>query len=630
MMQAPDELGLTAEELGIVRRLLAAHVPGRPVWAFGSRTFGRARRRSDLDLAVGGDAPLLLAERAELNYAFEESDLPIEVDVVDLNEITPEFRKRIEPDFFPLQAEMREAESCAALRNDNKGASEDKMRGSLHSATAPVEMTTFEVDEEDDGMPFDKLREECGVMAVYGHPDAARMTYWGLYSLQHRGQESAGIASADGVQVNDIKGMGLVSEIFTDDVLTKLPGYMAIGHTRYSTTGDSALLNAQPISVESTKGLIAIAHNGNLINLGTARERLERDGAIFQTTSDSEIIIQLIAHCTKNTLIDCIADALEQVEGAFSIVMMTRNRIFAARDPRGFRPLAMGRIEGKDGAPDTFVFASETCAFDLLHAKYERDVKPGELVMVSEDGVTSRYFDTTTRQASCVFEHVYFARPDSKIFGRWVQTSREEMGKTLARESGVPADLIVPVPDSGVTAAIGYAAESGIPFNLGLIRNHYVGRTFIQPEQRVRDFGVRMKLNPVRSLLEGKRVILIDDSIIRGTTSRKIVRMVRAAGATEVHLRISCPPTISPCFYGVDTPSKRDLIAANKTVEEICEFIEADSLAYLSMDGLLHSCTLGEGPEGLTRKSFCTACYTGNYPTQWVDVSEILPAESVV
>ncbi len=491
-------------------------------------------------------------------------------------------------------------------------------------------------DEEDDANPheaeghFDKLREECGVMAVYNHSDAARLTYWGLYALQHRGQESAGIASADGQQVNDIKGMGLVSEIFTDDVLARLPGHIAIGHTRYSTTGDSALLNAQPISVESTKGLIAIAHNGNLVNLGTAKERLERDGALFQTTSDSEIIIQLIAHSKATTLVDCIAESLGQVEGAFSIVMMTRNRIFAARDPHGFRPLSMGRIAGVDGAPDTFVFASETCAFDLLHAKYERDVKPGELVMVSEEGVTSRYFDTTTRQASCIFEHVYFARPDSKIYGRWVQKSREEMGRQLARESHVDADLVVPVPDSGVTAALGYAAESGIPFNLGLIRNHYVGRTFIQPEQRVRDFGVRMKLNPVRSLLEGKRVILIDDSIIRGTTSRKIVRMVRAAGAKEVHLRISCPPTISPCFYGVDTPSKKDLIAANHSVEEIRQYIEADSLAYLSLVGLTHACTMGEPVEGLSPGDFCTACYTGDYPTQWVDVSEILPATASV
>ena len=486
------------------------------------------------------------------------------------------------------------------------------------------------IDDGDEAeTQFDKLREECGVMAVYNHPDAARLTYWGLYALQHRGQESAGIAVSNGRETNaitDMKGMGLVSEIFTDPVLAKLPGHIATGHTRYSTTGDSALLNAQPISVDSTKGLIAIAHNGNLVNLGTSRERLERDGAVFSTTSDSEIIVQLIAHSRHTTLVDCIADSLAQVDGAFSIVMMTRNRIFAARDPHGFRPLSMGRIAGVNGEPDTFVFASETCAFDLLHAKYERDVRPGELVMVSEDGVTSRYFDTETKQASCIFEHVYFARPDSRIFGRWVQQSREEMGRTLARESGVPADLIVPVPDSGVTAAIGYAAESGIPFNFGLIRNHYVGRTFIQPEQRVRDFGVRMKLNPVRALLEGKRVILIDDSIIRGTTSRKIVRMVRAAGASEVHLRISCPPTISPCFYGVDTPDTKDLIAANKTVNEICAYIEADSLAYLSLDGLVHSCTLekpGVAPLGNT---FCTACYTGNYPTQWVDVEEILPA----
>ncbi len=487
-------------------------------------------------------------------------------------------------------------------------------------------MNHVQPDEiELDATPFDKLREECGVMAVYGHPEAARMTYWGLYSLQHRGQESGGIATSNGEDIIDVKGMGLVSEIFTDDVLQKLPGQMAIGHTRYSTTGDSALLNAQPIRVESTKGLIAIAHNGNLVNLGTAKERLERDGAVFQTTSDTEIIVQLIAHSAETTLVDCIADSLSQVDGAFSIVMMTRNRIFAARDPRGFRPLCMGRIPGVDGKPDTFVFASETCALDLLHAKYERDVQPGELVMVSEDGVTSRYFNTTTKQASCIFEHVYFARPDSKVFGRWVQKSREEMGRQLARESAVEADLVVPVPDSGVTAAIGYSAQSGIPFNFGLIRNHYVGRTFIEPTQRVRDFGVRMKLNPSRALLEGKRIILIDDSIIRGTTSRKIVRMCRAAGAKEVHMRISCPPTISPCFYGVDTPSTKELIAANNTIEEIRQFIEADSLAYLSLGGVLKACGAYE-PHG---NSYCTACYTGNYPTQWVDVDEILPAVAV-
>lgn len=469
----------------------------------------------------------------------------------------------------------------------------------------------------------DTLREECGVMAVHGHPDAARQVYLGLYALQHRGQESAGIATANGLTLSNIKGMGLVSEIFTEDVLAKLPGTLSIGHTRYSTTGDSALLNAQPIRVESTKGLIAIAHNGNLVNLGNLRAKLERAGTYFQTTSDSEIIVQLIAHSHAATLVDAIADSLQQVEGAFSIVMMTRDRIFAARDPRGFRPLSIGRIRNSDG-PDTIVFASETCAFDLLRAEYERDVQPGELVMVTEDGVTSRYFATGVEQSSCIFEHVYFARPDSRIYGRWVQESREQMGRQLARESHVPADLVVPVPDSGVTAAIGYAAEAEIPFRLGLIRNHYVGRTFIEPEQRVRDFGVKLKLNPVRNLLEGKRIILIDDSIIRGTTSRKIVRMVRGAGATEVHLRISCPPTISPCFYGVDTPSKRDLIAANKSIEEIRQFIEADSLAYLSLDGLVHCC------DETGKTGFCTACYTGNYPTQWVDVDEILPAKTLM
>ena len=593
-------LDLDQSSRTIVENILQRLAPGRPVYVFGSRAKGRARRRSDLDLAVGGTNKLTSAEYADLKYEFSESDLPIFVDVVDLNAVDDTFRKRIEPELWPL------------------------IPGESRSGTAagePIE------DEQDDPTPFDKLREHCGVMAIYNHPEAARLTFWGLYALQHRGQESAGIAASDGTNITDMKGMGLVSEIFTDPVLAKLPGHIAIGHTRYSTTGDSALLNAQPISVESTKGLLAIAHNGNLVNLGTARERLERDGAVFSTTSDSEIIVQLIAHCKQNTLVDCIAEALAEVDGAFSIVMMTRNRIFAARDPHGFRPLSMGRIPGTNGAPDTFVFASETCAFDLLHARYERDVAPGELVMVSEDGVTSRRFaPETTPHASCIFEHVYFARPDSRIYGRPVQKSRDEMGRQLARESHVDADLVVPVPDSGVTAALGYAAESGIPFNFGLIRNHYVGRTFIQPEQRVRDFGVRMKLNPVRSLLEGKRIILIDDSIIRGTTSRKIVRMCRAAGAAEVHMRISCPPTISPCFYGVDTPSTEHLIAANNSVEQIRQYIEADSLAYLSLVGLTHSCTTGEPVHGLSPASFCTACYTGDYPTQWVDVEDILPA----
>ncbi|MGB0064323.1 MAG: amidophosphoribosyltransferase [Terracidiphilus sp.] len=506
---------------------------------------------------------------------------------------------------------------------------------SLHNISKschPERSTAAQPPRAVEGSPFpgvgihdaDTLHEECGVVAIYGHPDAAREAYLALYALQHRGQESAGIATADGQHLANIKGMGLVSEIFTDDVLAKLPGSMAIGHTRYSTTGDSALLNAQPIRVDSTKGLIAIAHNGNLVNLGNVRARLERAGAYFQTTSDSEIIVQLIAHSSACSLVDAIADSLSQVEGAFSIVMMTRDRIFAARDPRGFRPLSMGRMKSPEGT-DVVVFASESCAFDLLRAEYVRDILPGELVMVSQDGVTSRQYASGVPQSSCIFEHVYFARPDSRIFGRWVQESRDQMGRQLARESGVPADVIVPVPDSGVTAALGYAEEAGIPFRLGLIRNHYVGRTFIEPEQRVRDFGVRLKLNPVRNLLEGKRVVLIDDSIIRGTTSRKIVRMVRGAGAKEVHLRISCPPTISPCFYGVDTPSKRELIAANQSVEEIRQFIEADTLAYLSLDGLLKSVQDQEKNVG-----YCTACYTGNYPTNWVDVEEILPAAATI
>ena len=492
----------------------------------------------------------------------------------------------------------------------------DRLRtGSAASSLIPDPCSLFPVS--------DKLHEECGVVAIYGHPHAAREAYLSLYALQHRGQESAGIATADGHHLANIKGMGLVSEIFTDDVLAKLPGRMAIGHTRYSTTGDSALLNAQPIRVDSTKGLIAIAHNGNLVNLGNVRARLERAGAYFQTTSDSEIIVQLIAHSSAGSLVDAIADSLSQIEGAFSIVMMTRDRIFAARDPHGFRPLSMGRMKSPEGN-DIVVFASESCAFDLLRAEFVRDILPGELVMVSEDGVTSRQYASGTPQSSCIFEHVYFARPDSRIFGRWVQESRDQMGRQLARESGVAADVVVPVPDSGVTAALGYAEEAGIPFRFGLIRNHYVGRTFIEPEQRVRDFGVRLKLNPVRNLLEGKRVVLIDDSIIRGTPSRKIVRMVRGAGAKEVHLRISCPPTISPCFYGVDTPSKRELIAANNSIDEIRQFIEADSLAYLSMEGLLNS-VRDENQVG-----YCTACYTGNYPTKWVDVEEILPAAAAV
>ncbi len=469
-------------------------------------------------------------------------------------------------------------------------------------------------------LPLDRFRDECGVVAIHAHPEAEKLAYLGLHALQHRGQESAGIVSSDGERLRQHKAMGLVADIFGQEVLSSLRGVLAIGHTRYSTAGDSALLNAQPIMVLSNKGAIAIAHNGNLVNAQTIRSKLEGLGSIFQTNSDTEVLVHLIALSREHTLPDAIADALRRVEGAFSLVMLSRDRVFAARDPRGFRPLAMGRIPAlSSDKKDTIVFASETCAFDLIGATYERDVKPGELVIVGPEGVSSRFYAPSPAQSSCIFEHVYFSRPDSLVFGRSVDQSRDAMGRQLAREAPVDADIVVPVPDSGNTAAIGYAAESGIPFRLALIRNHYIGRTFIEPQQSVRDFGVKLKLNAVRSLLEGKRVILVDDSIVRGTTSKKIVRMIRNAGAKEVHMRISCPPTISPCFYGVDTPSKKELIAANKSIEEIREFIGADSLAYLSIEGLKKACADGE------KTNYCSACYTGSYPTR-IDVEEILPA----
>jgi amidophosphoribosyltransferase len=467
----------------------------------------------------------------------------------------------------------------------------------------------------------DKFRDECGVVAIYSHPEAETLAYLGLHALQHRGQESAGIVSSDGMSLHMHKAMGLVADIFTEKKLSRIRGTLAIGHTRYSTTGDSALLNAQPIMVQSNKGMIALAHNGNLTNAGEIRARMEAQGSIFQTSSDTEVIVHLIAQSREHTLPEAMADALRRVEGAFSLVMISPDRIFAARDPRGFRPLAMGRIPAQgDRHNDTIVFASETCAFDLVGAVYEREVKPGELVIVGPEGTSSRFYAPALAQSSCIFEHVYFSRPDSRVFGRPVQESREQLGRQLAIEAPVDADLVVPVPDSGVTAAMGFAAESGIPLRFGLIRNHYVGRTFIEPQQSVRDFGVKLKLNPVRSLLEGKRVVLIDDSIVRGTTSRKIVRMVRSAGAKEVHMRISCPPTISPCYYGVDTPRKKELIAANNTVEQIRQYIGADSLSYLSIEGLKKACRDGE------KTTYCTACYTGRYPTNLVDVEEIQPA----
>jgi amidophosphoribosyltransferase len=464
----------------------------------------------------------------------------------------------------------------------------------------------------------DKLHEECGVAAIYGHPEASKLAYLSLYALQHRGQESAGVSSSDGTQIYTKKAMGHVADIFTNKVISELPGPLAIGHTRYSTSGDTVERNAQPFSVHCNKGRIAVAHNGNITNASELRRSLEGQGAIFQASSDTEVILHLVAHSREKTMAAALRDALLQLEGAFSLVFLAEDRIIVARDPRGFRPLAMGKLEISGGKP-AYVFASETCAFDLLNAVYICDVKPGEMVIVGPEGVSHERYAPEKQHSQCVFEHVYFSRPDSRVFGRQVQDSRDEMGRLLARETPAPADIVVPVPDSGNAAALGYAAESGLPYRQALIRNHYVGRTFIEPSQAIRDFGVKLKLNPVRSLLEGKSVVLVDDSIVRGTTSRKIVRMVRNAGAREVHLRISCPPTISPCFYGVDTPNKSELIAANNSIEEMRLFVEADSLAFLSLDALRRSVDDKHG-------EYCYACYTGEYPTQLISVDQLIHA----
>jgi amidophosphoribosyltransferase len=466
---------------------------------------------------------------------------------------------------------------------------------------------------------FDKFNDECGVVAIYGHPEASKLAYLGLYAQQHRGQESAGICTYGGGEIHTHKAMGHVADIFTKPVLSTLPGELAIGHTRYSTAGDTVLKNAQPFSVVCNKGQVAVAHNGNITNAGELRDQLHRNGAIFQASSDTELILHLMAHSSERTLKAALRDALLQLEGAFSLVFLAQDRIIVARDPNGFRPLAVGEMEFS-GSRKCYVFASETCAFDLIGAVYLHDVEPGEMVSVGPDGITREFWSPKKPLSQCVFEHVYFARPDSIVFGRPVEESRENLGMLLARECPADADLVVPVPDSGVPAAIGYSAESGLPYRQALIRNHYVGRTFIEPSQAIRDFGVKLKLNPVPFLLQGKRVVLVDDSIVRGTTSRKIVRMVRQAGAREVHLRISCPPTISPCFYGVDTPTSSELIASNHTVEEIRRFVEADSLGFLSLGSLRKAVGDDEKHE------YCYACYTGDYPTELVNIEELISA----
>src|SRR5919109_1019133 len=458
---------------------------------------------------------------------------------------------------------------------------------------------------------FDKFHEECAVMGVYGHPEAANMVYLGLYALQHRGQESCGIVSSDGKGLISHRQMGLVADVFKEDVIKRLEGSKAIGHNRYSTTGQSHLKNAQPFVVEYSQGPIAISHNGNLVNGALLRDELEQSGSIFQSTSDTEVIIHLIATSKETNLMGRIIEALGRARGAYSLLFLTLDRMIAARDPFGFRPLVLGKF--KDGKNrGAYVIASETCALDLIEADYMRDVEPGEIITFSPDGMESLKPFSPAPHAKCIFEYIYFARPDSNLFGHNVYQVRKALGRQLARESPVDADLVTPVPDSGVPAAIGYAEESGIPLEFGLIRNHYVGRTFIEPSQSIRHFGVKIKLNAQKEVLNGKRVVVVDDSIVRGTTSRKIIRMLRDAGAKEVHMRISSPATISPCYYGIDTPTRSELIASSSSVEEIRRFIEADTLAYLSREGM-YAYFNGQS------RGFCDACFSGNYPVHFED-----------
>ena len=450
---------------------------------------------------------------------------------------------------------------------------------------------------------MDKFKDECGVFGIYGHAEAANMTYLGLYALQHRGQESAGIATANADRLHLSRAMGYVADAFDEETLGSLQGEVAIGHVRYSTAGDSKLVNAQPILIDCAHGQIALCHNGNLVNAGEMRQDLVRRGSIFQTNSDTEVILHLYARSQAPTAEDAIVESVSQVRGAFSLVLLTKDSLIAVRDPHGFRPLALGQLDGAT------IVCSETCALDLIGATYVRDVEPGEVLVIGRSGLKSFKPFPRAPVSHCVFEHVYFARPDSDVFGQSVNEVRTNLGRLLAREAPVDADVIIPVPDSGVCAAIGYAEESGVPLRMGLIRNHYVGRTFIQPQPSIRGFKVKVKLNTVRSILNGKRVVLVDDSIVRGTTSRKIVKMVKAAGAREVHMRISGPPTISPCYYGIDTPSRSELIGATHSVAEIREFLGADTLAYLTLDGLLEAVGSNSG-------RYCTSCYTGKYPVE--------------
>jgi amidophosphoribosyltransferase len=451
-------------------------------------------------------------------------------------------------------------------------------------------------------LALDKFREECGIFGIFGHPEASTLTQLGLFALQHRGQEACGIVSSDGAELHQFRSQGLVADVLNEDVLRKLKGSAAIGHTRYSTTGKNTIKEVQPFAVTCQHGDIAVCHNGNLPFAEARRRELEQEGAIFSSTSDTETILHGIARTKAENVIGAAEKVLRETDGAFSMLFLTSDALLAVRDPRGFRPLVLGKLK------DAWCVASETCAFDLIDAEYIREVEPGEMLIINAQGLGSRRPFPAKQPAVCTFEHVYFSRPDSTIFGISVNQSRHKLGKQLAIEHPAEADIVVPVPDSGVAAAIGYSSESGIPFRQAIIRNHYVGRTFIEPQQSIRSFGVRLKLNPIKDLIKGRRVVLVDDSIVRGTTSKKIIQMVRDAGALEVHVRISSPPTAHSCYYGVDTPHRQDLIASRMSVEEICSQIGADSLGYLSLEGMLEAIGIDSG-------SACTACWSGKYPT---------------
>jgi len=461
----------------------------------------------------------------------------------------------------------------------------------------------FAVELDGDELKQDAFHDECGVFGVFGHPEAANLVYLGLYALQHRGQESAGIVSSNGKSLISHRGMGLVADIFNSEVLARLEGTAAIGHNRYSTTGSTSLKNCQPLVVEYARGGLALAHNGNLVNFQELRERLEAGGSIFQSSSDSELIIHLIANSHAPDLPTRVTEALRQVKGAYSLVVLSERALIAVRDPFGFRPLVIGRLN------DATILASETCALDLVRAEYIREVEPGEMVVITDEGMRTYFPFAPSPRRRCVFEYVYFARPDSLLYGRNVYQVRKQQGRALARECPIDGDVVVPVPDSGTAAALGYAEESGLPFEMGLVRSHYIGRTFIEPRQSIRHFGVKIKFNPVAQILQGKKVILVEDSLVRGTTLRKVIPMLRQAGAREVHMRIAAPPTVNSCFYGIDTPTREELLAAHHSIEEIRRYITADSLAYLSWDGLYSFM-------GGSREGYCDACFTSNYPVE--------------